>query len=129
MELSDMKRVISWFIFTSVIFCLACAGDQTLKGIPGSEPAHKIVKMKVTGRIVDITATTLKLEHTVKEPTETLEFDLEIPITKFKIGDKVVVWYIIKNKKKVLKEIRPQRVFKEKKAPNIRHGEEEDYYG
>jgi len=103
-----------WIIGLAFFFCtIAFAGDQTAPGVPESEKAKatsiKIVKMKKTGKVVEVTDTMLKIERTVKGTVETFEFALEKPITKFKVGDKVVVRYITKDEKNVLKEITLQR--------------------
>jgi hypothetical protein len=105
-----MKRMAVWIIGVAFFFCaLAFAGDQAAKGTPGSEPAKatsiKVVKMKVTGKVVDVTDTMLKIELTIKGRVETVEFALEKPLTKIKVGDKIIINYIIKDEKKVATEI------------------------
>lgn len=93
------------FLFST----FACAGDQAPPGNAPEEPVNKlpanVVKIKTTGRIVEITDTKLIIERSVKETVETFELGLEKPIAKFKVGDKVVVWYTTKEDKNVLKEI------------------------
>ncbi len=109
-----MKRMAGWIIGLAFLFCaVAFAGDQAVPGTPESEQTKassiKVVKMKTTGKVVEVTDTLLKIERTVKGTVETFEFVLEKPITKFKVGDKVVVRYITKDEKNVLKEITLQR--------------------
>jgi hypothetical protein len=109
-----MKKLAVWIIGSAFLFCtLAYAADQTATGTSRSEPAKassiKVVKMKATGKVVDITDTTLKIERSIKGSVEIVEFALEKPITKFKAGDKVEVRYITKDEKNVLKEISPKR--------------------
>jgi hypothetical protein len=109
-----MKRMAVWIIGLAFLFCtMAFAGDQAVPGSPESEQAKatsiKVVKMKTTGKIVEVTDTMLKIERAVKGTVETFEFALEKPITKFKVGDKVVVRYITRDEKNVLKEITLQR--------------------
>jgi len=113
-EAADMTRMAVWIIGIALLVCaVAFAGDQPTTGIPesitGKTTSIKIVKMKATGRVVDVTDTMLKIERSVKGAVETFEFALEKPITKFNVGDKVVVRYIIKDGKNVLKEITLQR--------------------
>jgi len=105
-----MKRMAVWIIGLAFFFCtIAFAGDQTAPGVHESEQVKassiKVVKLKTTGKVVEITDTMLKIERTVKGTVETFEFVLEKPITKFKVGHKVIVRYITKDEKNVLKEI------------------------
>jgi hypothetical protein len=127
-----MKRETVWIIGLAFLFCaLAFAGDQAVKGTPRSEPAKataiKVVKMKVTGKVIDVTDTMLKIEHTIKGSVETIEFALEKHLTNIKVGDKIIISYIIKDEKKVAtkitirgpKLIKKSLQPKEEKEPNI----------
>lgn len=110
----DMREVAISIIFITFVFCsLAFAEDRAVKVHSQSEPVKsailKVVKMRATGRVIDITDTTLKIERVIKGTVEPFEFQLEKPITKFRVGDKVVVRYITKDEKNILKEIMPQR--------------------
>jgi len=109
-----MKRLAVWIISLAFLFCtLAFAADQTATGTSRSEPAKatsiKVVKMKATGKVVDITDTLLKIERTIKGSVETVEFALEKPLTKIKIGDKIIITYIIKDEKYVATKISKQK--------------------
>ncbi|OPY14849.1 MAG: hypothetical protein A4E66_00271 [Syntrophus sp. PtaB.Bin001] len=108
-----MKKLAVWIIGSAFLFCTAYAAEQTATGTSKPEPTKatsiKVVKMKATGKVVDITDTTLKIERSIKGSVEVVEFALEKPITKFKAGDKVEVRYITKGEKNVLKEISPKR--------------------
>ncbi len=132
-----MKRLsICVIVTTLILWALASAGDQAVKVPPKSEPAKaatvKIVKMKATGKILDITDTTLKIERTIKGSVETVELLLEKPLTKFMVGDKVTVWYISQDEKNIVTRIVKQRPKpikkivqpKEKTEPNIPPTEE-----
>lgn len=127
-----MKRLSICVIVTALfLWALVSAGDQAVKAPPTSEPAKattvKIVKMKATGKILDITDTTLKIERTIKGSVETVELLLEKPLTKFTAGDKVMVWYISQDEKNIVTRIVKQRPKpikkivqpKEKTEPNI----------
>lgn len=132
-----MKRLSLCIIVTTlVLWAFASAGDQAVKVPPKSDPAKaaivKVVKMKATGKIVDITDTTLKIERTIKGSIETVEFLLEKPLTKFTVGDKVMVWYISQDEKNIVTRITKQGPkpikkivqTKEKPEPNIPPTEE-----
>jgi hypothetical protein len=110
----NMERLAVWIIgLAFLVSAAAFAGDQAVPGSSESEhikgTSLKTVKMKTTGRVVEVTDTLLKIERSVKGTVETFEFTLEKPITKFKIGDKVVVRYITRGDKNVLREITLQR--------------------
>lgn len=132
-----MKRLsVCVIVTTLVLWALASAGDQLVKAPPKSEPAKattvKIVKMKATGKVVDITDTTLKIERTIKGSVETVELLLEKPLTKFTVGDKVMVGYISQDEKNIVTRIvkqgpKPIKKIvqpKEKTEPNIPPTEE-----
>jgi len=130
-----MKRVTVGIIAIAFIFCaLAFAGDQVIKVTPKSEPAKaaaaasvKVVKMKATGKVVEVTDTMLRIERTVKGTVEPFEFALEKPLTKIKVGDKVIITYMIKDEKNVITRITKQNPRlrkkivepKEKSEPNM----------
>jgi hypothetical protein len=108
-----MKRVTVWIIAAAFAFsALTFAGDQVVKVRPKPEPAkvttEKVVGMKATGKVVDVTDTSLKIERTVKGAVEPFEFALEKPLTKIKVGDKVIITYIIKDEKNVITRITKQ---------------------
>jgi len=108
-----MTRMTAWIIALAFVFCaLAFAGDQATKVTPKSEPAKattiKVVKMKATGKVVNVTDTSLKIERSIKGSVETVEFALEKPLTTFKVGDKVMVWYITQDEKNILTKITKQ---------------------
>ncbi len=132
-----MKRLsVCIIVITLVLWTLASAGDQVVKVPLKSEPAKattvKVVKMKATGKIVDITDSTLKIERTIKGSVETVEFLLEKPLTKFTVGEKVMVWYISQDEKNIVTRITKQgpkpikKIVqpKEKAEPNIPPTEE-----
>jgi ribosomal protein S1 len=115
-----MKRVAILIITLAFIFCVAACGDHAPQKTSRSEPINsptiaKVVNMNASGKIVDITDTTLKIERTVEGNVDTFEFVLEKPVEKFKLGNKVLVRYITVDDKNVLKEIALQQKPKHKK--------------
>ncbi|MGD0276486.1 MAG: hypothetical protein ABSB79_10640 [Syntrophales bacterium] len=52
--------------------------------------------MAATGKAVEITDTTIRIERTVKGNVEIMDLDLEKPVKDIKSGDKVRVSYIEK---------------------------------
>lgn len=126
-----MKRLVMWIISLAILFCLSAhAGDQSAAGTSGPEPAKatsiKVVKMKATGRVIDFTDTLLKIERTIKGRVETVEFALEKPLTKIKVGDKVIVTYVIKDEKNFVTKITKQKPALMKKTAQPREKTEPD---
>ena len=74
--------------------------------------------MALTGRVIDITDSTILIERTLKGNTEMMELDLEKPEQDIKNGDKVRVHYVEKDGKHVVTRI--TRIIKKSKAPVIR---------
>ncbi len=108
-----MKRLSVGMIVIAFVFgALAFAAEQGVKTPSKVEPAKaaaiKIVKMKATGRVVEVTDTSLKIERTAKGTVEPFEFALEKPLTKIKVGDKVSITYILKDEKNVITRITKQ---------------------
>lgn len=83
-------------------------------------PVVRVTKMRAAGVVTEISDTALKIERKVKDKVETMEFALEKPAAKIKVGDKVKVSYETKDNKNVAARVTediPQKVVnKEKKA-------------
>ncbi len=127
-----MKRLSVGMIVIAFVFgAAAFAAEQGVKVPSKVEPAKataiKIVKMKATGRVVEVTDTSLKIERTVKGTVEPFEFALEKQLTKIKVGDKVMITYILKDEKNVITRITKQgpklisngASLKEKREPRL----------
>lgn len=87
-------------------------------GTPAQTNPQKITKMAATGKIVEITDTTIRIERTVKGNVEIMDLDLEKPVKDIKSGDKVRVSYIEKEGRHVVTKI--TKVTIKPKAPAIR---------
>ena len=67
--------------------------------------------MTVAGTVLDISDKALKLERSVKDKKEAMDFTLEKAVEGVKAGDKVTVTYVAKDGKNVV-----QKVVKAKEA-------------
>jgi hypothetical protein len=61
----------------------------------------KAAKMHATGKVVDISDESVKIERTVKGDVETMEFALEKPIKNINVNDFVKIAYVEKDGKLV----------------------------
>jgi hypothetical protein len=57
----------------------------------------KFVRMRATGKVTEISATTIMIDRTLKDSTEMMTFTLERPASSINIGDNVNVSYITKD--------------------------------
>ncbi len=68
---------------------------ESVKAATAKAASSKEIKLNATGKVMEVSETNLKIERTVKEASEIMEFVLEKP-KKVEIGDKVNVTYIKK---------------------------------
>ncbi len=62
-------------------------------------------RMRATGRVVEISAETLKIERTVKGTVESMDFLLSKALDKISVGDEVGVSYITKDSQNIAKRV------------------------
>jgi len=119
-----MRKLLSILIvaFTLSATCFVVA--ETVTPVKGSTntiaPAipQKITRMTLTGKVINITDSMIRIERTVKGNMDMMELDLEKPEQDIKSGDKVRVHYVEKNGKHVVTRI--TKMIKKSKAPDIR---------
>ena len=86
------------FVLTLIITAIA-ADESSLVPVKATTAKPSVVKetretqVSFTGIVKAITDTTLMVERTVKDKTETLEFTLDKPVEKIRVGDKVKINY------------------------------------
>ncbi len=122
----SMRRVpaIIWFV------CFFCTSPflfiETVGGADKAPPASKaapsvrMTSMRAAGVVTGISDTTLKIERKVMDKVETMEFALEKPLAKIKVGDKVKISYVTKGDKNVVSRVVldvPEQVIKKVKKP------------
>ena len=85
---------------------------------PAQTNPQKITKMAATGKVVEITDTTIRIERTVKGNVEIMDLDLEKPVKDIKSGDKVRISYVEKEGRHEVTKI--TKVTIKPKTPAIR---------
>ena len=97
-----MKKIL--VCISSVLYfvaALAFAADR-----PAAEPNHRAIlkatmqkaaKMNASGKVVEISDTSIKIERRIKGNTEVMEFALESPARDIVVNDSVKIDYIMKD--------------------------------
>ncbi len=70
-----------------------------------AKEAAKVAKMSAAGKVVAISDTALKIERTVKDKVEAMDFTLEKAVADVKAGDDVKVSYVVKDGKNVATKV------------------------
>jgi len=71
--------------------------------------------MRATGKVIEISPASIRIERNVKGTVETMDFSLVKPLDKIKVGDEVGVSYITKDNNNIAKRI--SKVTKKKVTP------------
>ena len=97
-----MKK--AWIYIVGVAFLLsaiAFAADNPASNAVKADPVKiipvRIAKMNATGKVIEISDKTIKIERTVKNNVETMEFILDKPTENIIINDAVKIAYIEKD--------------------------------
>ena len=98
-----MKKAL-WYIVGAVFLLstLAFAVDKPsspVKAGPVKTNIVKAAKMHATGKVIEISDESVKIERTVKGDVETMEFTLEKPVKNVIINDSVKIDYMEKDGK------------------------------
>ena len=98
-----MKKAL-WYIVGTVFLLstLAFAVDRPaspVKTDPVKTNIVKAAKMHATGKVIEISDESIKLERTVKGDAETMEFALEKPVKNIIVSDSVKIDYLEKDGK------------------------------
>jgi hypothetical protein len=88
-------------------FTLAFAAEKT-PAAPPSPP--RVPEMSTAGKVMEVTATILKIERTLKGEAETMEFLLEKPFTNIAVGDLIKVSYRERNGRNILIRVAPAKM-------------------
>jgi len=93
--------------------------STTVKTVPIKPAPKKTLpretRMRATGKVIEISPETIKIERNVKGTVETMDFSLVKPLDKIKVGDEVAASYITKDNQNIAKRI--SKVTKKKVAP------------
>lgn len=93
-----MKKI--WVGMAGVFFLLAViavAADQpTTRGAAITTNTGKTTRMNATGKVIEVSTKAIKIERTIKDNVEIMEFDLEYPSAHISLNDSVKIEYSIK---------------------------------
>jgi len=104
-----MKRYgIAVVVLLMVGFTLALAAEKPTAAASPSSP--RVPEMSAAGKVVEVSATLLKIERTLKGEVEIMDFVLERPLPKTAVGDQVKVSYRSKEGKNILIRIAPAKM-------------------
>ena len=111
-----MKEAL-WYMVGAVLVLstLAFAADRpasSVKTSPVKANIVKIAKMHATGKVVDISSESIKIERTIKGDIETMEFALDKPAINIMINDSVKIDYTEKDGKLVASRVAKVKIKK-----------------
>jgi hypothetical protein len=93
-----MKRSLVYIVGVAFLLsALAFAADKPATEKTKADPTKTVVKtakMNATGKVIEIKASAIKIERTVKGNAETMEFVLEKPAENVEVNDYVKIAYI-----------------------------------
>jgi hypothetical protein len=101
-RLIAMKRALVYMVSVAFLLsALAFAADKpatdTTKVDPAKTNVVKPTKMYATGKVIEISDSSIKIERTVKGNAETMEFVLDKPAENITVNDSVKIAYIEKD--------------------------------
>jgi hypothetical protein len=85
-------------------FTLSFAAEKTTTA-PPTPP--RVPEMSTAGKVIEVTATLLKIERSLKGEAETMEFFLEKAFADIAVGDQIKVTYREKNGRNILIRVAP----------------------
>jgi hypothetical protein len=97
-----MKKALIYLMGAAFLLsALAFAADKPASTAAAADQVKvspvRIAKMNATGKVVEISDKTIKIERTVKNDVETMQFLLDKPAENIAVNDAVKIAYIEKN--------------------------------
>src|SRR5664279_1676889 len=97
-----MKRALVYivsvaFLLSALVFAADKPVTNTTKVDRAKTNVVKSTKMNATGKVIEISDSSIKIERTVKGNAETMEFVLEKPAVNITVNDSVKIAYIEKD--------------------------------
>jgi hypothetical protein len=97
-----MKKAIVYVVgIAFLLSALAFAADKPASDAAKVEPVKagpaKVARMNATGKVIEITDKSIKIERTVKDKVETMLFALDKPSANIAVNDLVKIAYIEKD--------------------------------
>jgi len=103
-----MKKAL-WYVVGAIFLLstLAFAADKTASPVktPVKTNVVKAAKMHATGKVVEISGESIKIERTVKGDIENMEFALDKPTTEIIVNDFVKIDYTEKDGKLIASRV------------------------
>ena len=104
-----MKKAL-WYIVGAVFLLstLAFAFDKPaspVKAAPVKTNIVKAAKMHATGKVIEISDESVKIERTVKGDVETMEFAFEKPVKNIIVNDSIKIDYVEKDGKLIASRV------------------------
>lgn len=84
------------FLLSAIAFAADKPVSIATKKNSGKAAPVRVAKMNATGKVIEISDKNIKIERTVKDKVETMEFILDKPLENIAAGDNVKVAYIEK---------------------------------
>ncbi len=116
-----MKRAFVYtvsiaFLFSALAFASDRAVAENIKADQAKTNIVKSPKMNATGKVIEISDSSIKIERTVKGNAETMQFVLEKPTENVAVDDSVKIAYIEKDGQMVaIRAVRvPKKIDKKK---------------
>jgi hypothetical protein len=97
-----MKKALVYIVGAAFLLsALAFAADKPV-AVPAKTDAAKaapakIAKMNATGKVIEISDKAIKIERSVRNNVETMEFILDKPVENITVNDAVRIAYIAKD--------------------------------
>jgi len=85
------------FLLSAIAFAADNPASNAVKADPVKVIPVRIAKMNATGKVIEISDKMVKIERTVKNNVETMEFILNKPTENIVINDAVKIAYIEKD--------------------------------
>ena len=104
-----MKKAL-WYVVGTVFLLstLAFAADKATspdKAGPVKTTIVKAAKMHATGKVIEISDESVKIERTVKGDVETMEFAFEKPVKNIIVNDSIKIDYVEKDGKLIASRV------------------------
>lgn len=94
-----MRKVLSCII--GMVFLLSA----TAFAVEKATPAVKVARMHATGKVIEISSETIKIERTLKGDIESMEFSLDCPVADVSVNNSVKIEYLEKDGKLVASKV------------------------
>jgi hypothetical protein len=93
-----MKKVLVYAIGAAFLLqAAAFAADKPVSSSFKADPVKvapvRPAKMNATGKVIEISEKTIKIERSVKDKVETMDFILDKPVENLAVNDKVKIAY------------------------------------